>query len=1066
MRNCVTLTGFSAVFGLLSGVWVWADNMPPRILHHPSDVVVKVGNPATLSCRVDGNPKPTIEWLHNGQLLETRKGDRHLQPIILSEGNLFFVNVGGSWRGQSHEGVYVCIARNSAGMAVSHNASLYIAALQEEFGAEPSDVEVAEGEVAVLNCAPPIGHPEPNVIWKKNGLPINSTDHHYTLSGKLIIAPAEKNHSGSYICVARNSVGVRESRAARLSVLAKPVLVLKPENVSVRTGESAQFYCQVKGEPPPVVTWGREQGVLPNGRYLINPEQTLQLHYVTVEDAGKYICTAFNHVGVISAAAQLLVEESASPEQKDFHKELSALRVVLENVSILTTGSNISLVQWKLQSFSNQPHYLSGFEVLYRSLPPMSSDWAAKKVTLPRFQVQVGPLKRGYKYEFKVRPYGSNLYGRESNTQLLIVPEKVPGSPPQAVVVTVNYEQNNSIHLSWEPPPHESHNGVIQGYQVWCVESDEQQYQNWTVDSGQHNLDISSLKAGKHYSITMAAVNGAGVGMLSDPYGFVINPQLGIPPETDGNRQNLSGVLDLLQDPVLIGSIGAILWCVLMAAAVCLFRRSMSALLPRHGKAKGLHRLASEDLIIKHRVAATDSPWISGSWRPPFNKKYQDLWAQNQKLSGIRSTSHPVSSQKDTSCLETSAPIVTDSCGVYGTFYMDLMGNRMKTFNSPGCCPKMSHGFPHLQGAETIKIFSQPASQSSSWSSQEALPWKQAIRPQPKMGVLRESWGKKTNVKQELHAVNSVPVLSSRSQACPFRVCRQRLSHIPAGPHGEPTDCGEAAAGSRLLHYSTSLHLVNMLPPPPVILSNETADRNSLSSDEGSSRSTKLTEVVSSLQSVCPGSGHCGLQGPKKNSFPFHMHLSTASYSTSLDDKQDGMQTSQEATEYLNLSTKPERSSILPEQHPSLSHPFTSTLKICSTQQEDDTHMAEPVEHRSHLQSSPSSCYSDWDNSLWNTWSSAMDSNFDSARTSLISSVDSCYTQDSATFARLLAVAAETMSGVSVTDFSPPPSPLSTLYPDDEAFGELEPAPAWDWSIAWMEEMDAQYRAHYPSRNT
>lgn len=39
------------------------------------------------------------------------------------------------------------------------------------------------------------------------------------LSGKLIVAPAEKKDSGSYVCVATNTVGVRESRAARLSVL-------------------------------------------------------------------------------------------------------------------------------------------------------------------------------------------------------------------------------------------------------------------------------------------------------------------------------------------------------------------------------------------------------------------------------------------------------------------------------------------------------------------------------------------------------------------------------------------------------------------------------------------------------------------------------------------------------------------------------------------------------------------------------------------------------------------------------------------------------------------------------
>ncbi len=57
------------------------------------------------------------------------------------------------------------------------------------------------------------------------------------------------------------------------------------------------------------------------------------------------------------------------------------------------------------------------------------------------------------------------------------------------------------------------------------MEPEEQQYQNWTVDSGQHNLVISALQPGKRYWVTIAAVNGAGVGMLSDPHGFVISEQ-------------------------------------------------------------------------------------------------------------------------------------------------------------------------------------------------------------------------------------------------------------------------------------------------------------------------------------------------------------------------------------------------------------------------------------------------------------------------------------------------------------------------------------------------------------
>lgn len=59
-----------------------------------------------------------------------------------------------------------------------------LSVLRDDFRQNPSDVMVAVGEPAVMECQPPRGHPEPTISWKKDGTPLDDKDERITVSIK------------------------------------------------------------------------------------------------------------------------------------------------------------------------------------------------------------------------------------------------------------------------------------------------------------------------------------------------------------------------------------------------------------------------------------------------------------------------------------------------------------------------------------------------------------------------------------------------------------------------------------------------------------------------------------------------------------------------------------------------------------------------------------------------------------------------------------------------------------------------------------------------------------------
>ncbi|XP_032845393.1 roundabout homolog 1 isoform X7 [Tyto alba] len=292
------------------------EDFPPRIVEHPSDLIVSKGEPATLNCKAEGRPTPTIEWYKGGERVETDKDDPRSHRMLLPSGSLFFLRIVHGRKSRPDEGVYVCVARNYLGEAVSHNASLEVAILRDDFRQNPSDVMVAVGEPAVMECQPPRGHPEPTISWKKDGTPLDDKDERITIrGGKLMITYTRKNDAGKYVCVGTNMVGERESEVAELTVLERPSFVKRPSNLAVTVDDSAEFKCEARGDPVPTVRWRKDDGELPKARYEIRDDHTLKIRKVMAGDMGTYTCVAENMVGKAEASATLTVQVVSEPPQ-------------------------------------------------------------------------------------------------------------------------------------------------------------------------------------------------------------------------------------------------------------------------------------------------------------------------------------------------------------------------------------------------------------------------------------------------------------------------------------------------------------------------------------------------------------------------------------------------------------------------------------------------------------------------------------------------------------------------------------------------------------------------------
>ncbi|XP_074600440.1 uncharacterized protein LOC141854581 isoform X3 [Brevipalpus obovatus] len=275
------------------------------------DIETEIGTSVDFSAKVSGYPVPETVWKKDGKPLKSDDNIRISRDT--EDETLHHLTVRKVQK--SDTGTFTLQATNPAGQE-EKSAELTITIEQPHFTKQlrnitgkPSTDIILEAEVA--------GYPSPNITWYKDGKELKDSSA-ITISQRdgvcrLILKNISDNSAGIYTCKAENEAGTDETQATvTVSVGQESPRFTKPlHDETVDQGEEIVLEVEVKGSPPPLISWfkdGRRLSQSPK----VSITQTdgiskLTLKNANDDNAGLYTCKADNDTGQDETQANVSV---------------------------------------------------------------------------------------------------------------------------------------------------------------------------------------------------------------------------------------------------------------------------------------------------------------------------------------------------------------------------------------------------------------------------------------------------------------------------------------------------------------------------------------------------------------------------------------------------------------------------------------------------------------------------------------------------------------------------------------------------------------------------------------
>ncbi|KAH0520103.1 Neurofascin [Microtus ochrogaster] len=280
----------------------------PYWLDEPKNLILAPGEDGRLVCRANGNPKPTVQWMVNGEPLQSAPPNPNREvagdTIIFRDTQI------------SSRAVYQCNTSNEHGYLLANAFVSVLDVPPRMLSPRNQLIRVILYNRTRLDC-PFFGSPIPTLRWFKNGQGSNldGGNYHVYENGSLEIKMIRKEDQGIYTCVATNILGKAENQV-RLEVKDPTRIYRMPEDQVVKRGTTVQLECRVKHDPSLklTVSWLKDDEPLYIGNRMKKEDDSLTIFGVAERDQGSYTCMASTELDQDLAKAYLTVlADQATP---------------------------------------------------------------------------------------------------------------------------------------------------------------------------------------------------------------------------------------------------------------------------------------------------------------------------------------------------------------------------------------------------------------------------------------------------------------------------------------------------------------------------------------------------------------------------------------------------------------------------------------------------------------------------------------------------------------------------------------------------------------------------------